>query len=82
LAIVGSNLAIADVVDAGGLRIGGLVFDTTLDLASGLPTALVLEITGLATDDLAGTGAINGDLFLSFELTDLNTAIEITAPIS
>lgn len=79
LVLKSEGLTVGDGAGGTAARIGSLDFDTRIDPDIGVPIFLSADIRGISSDgDLAGIG---GDIFISFELTDVNTSIEIAAPI-
>jgi hypothetical protein len=81
LALAGQNLAFDDGTGGTAARIGSLALETRVDPDFGVPTFLSVDIRNItAAGGSLGLGDVDGDIFLSFELTDLNTSIDITAP--
>ena len=77
----GRNLVFDDGTGSTAARIGSLALEARVDPDFGLPTFLSVDIQSITADgDATGLGDLGGDIFLSFELTDLNTSIEIAAP--
>ena len=77
----GADLAFSDGTDGTTVRIDSLTVETRVDPEIGLPTFLSVDMTGFAIEGaIVGSGGVNGNIFLSFELTDINSSIVITAP--